>query len=217
AALGEIDRAEAVLDRFVPRPPEPPGYAETIMSLRWARGEHDGALAWIEGPGARMVQEPWRGVLRARALAQVGRRDEALALYRERFSDPGNRDMLATSSYALHLGLGEIANWVVLERESGGDGAEGLAYFQGRIATMTRGGFGLPVLDYYRAVDAALRGDVAAADVALGAAIAGGWLDPITLDTDLVWRPIAGAEWFVRRRAELDAAIAAQREAIARG
>ncbi|HET9483576.1 MAG TPA: hypothetical protein VFO79_06440, partial [Xanthomonadales bacterium] len=210
-ALGDYEAAERELAAFTPKTPEPPGYAQTIMALHWARDEYDEALRWIEGPGRGAVQEPWGGVLRAHALALAGRRDDALALYREIFSDVGNRDLLATSAYALHLGLGEIANWAVLERESGGDASDAVAYLQRRLEVMDKGGYRMPVYEYYRAIAALMRDDTAAADAALGAALERGWRDRPALDADLAWRSHDGAAWLAARRAQLAAVLDAER------
>jgi len=209
-AQGELDEAERVFAEFEPKAPEPPAYAEAAVALLWARGAYDDAVRWIEGEGRALVQEPWRGGFRAHSLALAGRRAEAVAGYRETFVDSGNRDLVAASVYPLHLGLSEIANWVVLEREQGGDGGEGLAYFESRIALMTAGGFGMPMLDYYRAVAAVLHGDLPAADAALGRAIAAGWLAPQAFTVDLVWRGVADEPWLLARRQQIGARIAAE-------
>ncbi len=213
-AFGEVEQAQRVLSGFEPKSAEPPGFAQSVLALRWAQGDFAGALKWIEGPGNRVVQEPWRSVLRAHALALAGRRAEAHALYTAVFADGGNRDQLAGTTFVTRHGLGEIANWVVLDREQGGTGAAGLAYLQARIAHMTDGGYGLPLLDYYRAVEAALRGDEVAANAALGAALARGWCDDVAVRTDLVWTALREAPWLAARRAEAARKVDQERQSI---
>lgn len=215
-AFGDYDAAQAGIDGFAGVDLQPPAFAQTVMELFWAQRRFDDALAWIEGEGRTRVQDPWRSAMRARALALSGRRDVALAAYRAVFAETGNRELLASSVYALHVGVGELANWAVLEREAGA-GDDAVADFTARLEAMAAGGFAMPVLEYYRAVAALLRDDVAEADAALGRAFARGWRDRIALDTDLAWAPYADAPWLRAHRATLDASLDAMRRAAEAG
>jgi hypothetical protein len=86
-----------------------------------------------------------------------------------------------------------------------------VAEFERRLAMMVEGGFAMPVVEYYHAVAAILRDDVAAADAALGRAIARGWLDRVALETDLPWRALTGQRGFEAHRAAMRTALAAMR------
>jgi tetratricopeptide (TPR) repeat protein len=204
--LGRLDEARAMIAAEDTALPAPPVYADTRLYAFWRAKDYAGARAWIEGAGSEAAQHPWIGAFRAHALALAGDEVAALAAYDRLFADAGHRDLVSYAWYPIRIGVGELGNWAALAQASGR--TEPRAWFAATLKAMRDGGTNLPALGYYEAVDAALRGDAAAAESALDAAIAAGFRDPTAFDADLAWRAFKDAPWLADARRAMDEAIA---------
>ncbi len=215
--IGMTEAAESIMAPVVPGRSSNPLLGDTRMSLFWRAGRTREAMAWIEGPGATAVQEPWRSTWRAHARALTGDLAGAVADYDAALATDIDRQLIAHSWYTVRFGLNQLANRAVARREAGLDAAAATEAFRERLRAMLDGGTAIAAIDYAQAMDAALSGDAEGADAHLAGALEKGWRDSLAFDTDLVWREYAATPWLARHRRTLDDALAAERAKVESG
>ncbi len=188
-----------------------PLYIATELDRQWRKAHWTEALQWAETVGGQVTQEPWRTIWLAQARVLAGETAAGLRDYDRTLADPANREILTYSWFPTRNGIGQVANWIALRKQSGASYQAELVAMNADIAAMAEGGVDLPAFDYHRAVAAVLSGDVGEADKRLARAIKRGWLDDVAFDTDFVWPDLKKAPWFVARRAELLTRLASER------
>ncbi len=189
-----------------------PLHMAVYLDAFWRKAQWREALQWGQNVGAGLTQEPWRTIWIAQARVLSGDRAAGLRDYDRMLADPANRALLTHSWFPTRIGIGQVANWVVLRREAGATYEAELAALKSDMADFAEGGVDSPAFDYHRAVAAAIAGDAVDADARLGRAIARGWLDDVAFDTDFIWREFRAAPWLEARRAELRARLATERK-----
>jgi hypothetical protein len=192
--------------------PDDPDHLDNLGFIRMAEGRFAETLLAVEAkcPGPDIVL--YCTLTRARLLALLGRRDEALSLYTAFYAeklDSGEQPVRAWYSdfYRQHF-----AAWLALLPVGSSQRNRGIEVFGAQLKRMTENGVRVPVMDYEHAILAALKGDTDAARRHLDAAISAGWLNAPAIDRDLVWQPYAKADWLLAARERIAARAASERE-----
>jgi len=209
--LGAHDEADRVLARVDRELPEAPVYLDAWLTVRWARGDIEGARQWIEHQGRHAAQDPWQHAASAQARALAGDTTGALADYALALDAPADRDLVTSTWFPSRFGMAPLANWIALRKTLGLPYAAELDDYERRLDEAVAGGTALPLMYYHRAALAALRDDPAAAERLLAAALDHGWVDPLAFDVDLTWRAYAQEAWLARQRGAQTARIASER------
>jgi DNA-binding winged helix-turn-helix (wHTH) protein/TolB-like protein/thioredoxin-like negative regulator of GroEL len=217
AAIGQVEQAEALLDSLEVRLPEVPAYVDARLTLLWAAGRFEEALAWLEGDGRNAAMEPWQTVARAHARALAGDVDGALADYASALEGPTDRHLVFHNWWPTRFGPASLANWIALSKQSGREYRAEIDDLTARLDEARANGTRAPTIFYYRALLAALRDDPASADAALTEARERGWFDPVALQVDLAWRPYRESAWFEAQRRSLEDKAARERALLATG
>ena len=214
-AIGQTEEAQALLDSLEVKLPESPAYLEARLTLLWATGRFDEAVAWLDGDGRNAAMDPWQTVGRAHARALAGDAGGALADYATALEGPAERPLIFHNWWMTRFGPAALANWIALSKQLGRDYAAELNDLASRLDEADAGGTRAPSIYYQRALLAALRDDPAGADAALTEARERGWFDPVALDVDLPWRPYRESAWFQAQRRWMEEKAARERATLA--
>jgi tetratricopeptide (TPR) repeat protein len=214
-AIGRVEQAQALLDSLEVRLPELPAYLDARLTVLWAAGRFDEALAWLEGDGRNAAMEPWQTVARGHARALAGDVEGALADFGSALEGPTDRHLVFNNWWPTRFGPASLANWIALSKQSGREHRAEIDDLTARLDEAMVHGTRAPTIFYYRALLAALRDDPVSADAALTEARERGWFDPVALDVDLAWRPYRQQGWFKAQRQWLADKAARERALLA--
>ena len=185
---------------------------ESFVWLALLDGRAAKAMTALEAFHAQPLSLDRITALRARTLAALGRDAEARDLYEELFSPQIERGDTLVRLWSPDLNLMHFSNWLSLSEPAARE--PGLRALSGQLDRFADGGMNLPVLQYQRAVMAALRGDAAAADERLTGAQNAGWLDACAFERDLVWRAFESTPWLKTQRKRLALRASSERAGI---
>jgi aspartate beta-hydroxylase len=94
---GELDDAQALLERALRAAPERPVLHQNMGLLQKQRGNLEAALGWLDKAIALKPDHEFASLHRGALLLELGRRDEAMAAYRQAWKHLPNAEATANS------------------------------------------------------------------------------------------------------------------------